>query len=141
MKHLTKSRLKYTLPVLALVIVGMVFAPPFADFPRIFTDAEGRYGDIKAMDAAFDQQSYDKLPKHFECIRRDFPDGAWIQVISSDSHHELGGGGTTGVLESNGKRHFYFGHVCGSGVGIAIRIGRDRFDPEQTSEPGLIKVR
>lgn len=139
-------KLGFPLLLVAGLVLGIAwigFAPPLADLRRIFTGQEGRYGDIKIMDAAFDRQSYDTLPQHFEVLRHDYPDGSWIQVISSDSHHDPGGG-TTGVLESNGKRHFYFGHVCGGGEGIAIDFYSDHFDPEQsgkTRNGDLLKVR
>jgi hypothetical protein len=137
---LTKFPIKSAVAASAVVMAWVLFAPPLADLRRMVAGQEGRYGEIKTMEAAFDRQAYDRLPRHFECFRHDYPDGSWIQVLSSDSHH-TSGGGTTGVLESNGRRHFYFGHVCGKGEGIAIRLGKTHFDPLQTSEPGLLKVK
>ena len=130
---------RYTVTLLALLVAWALFGPPFADFPRALKGQGGRYGDIKAMNAIFDAQSYNKLPRTFGTLRHDYADGSWIQVISSDSHQ---GGGTTGVLESNGKRHFYFGHVCGvGGLGIPIDFSGAQFDPAQKGVNGdLIKV-
>jgi signal peptidase I len=129
---------------IVIVVVGLgvswaLFAPPLADFERIVKGDEGRYGDIKVIEDIFNRQAFDELPAHYDGYRQVYKSGEWIHVISSDSHH---GGGTTGVLESNGKRHFYFGHVCGSGEGIPVDYGDIEFDPDQKQNGNrLLKIR
>ena len=119
--------------LLSLIAVGIYCAPPLSDIDRIVGGKEGRYSDIAIMQRIMDKNEFSSLPGGFYEYRHDYKNGGWIQILSTDSHH---GGGTIGVLESNGQRHFYFGHVCGlGGEGLPITYGEDRFEPDQSQYP------
>jgi len=117
---------------LSLIAVGVRFAPPLSDIDRIVFGKEGRYSDIAIMERIMDRNAFANLPAGFYGYRHDYKNGRWIRCLTTDSHH---GGGTVGVLESNGQRHFYFGHVCGGGEGLPITYGEDNYVPDQSHYP------
>lgn len=114
---------------LSLIAIGVFFSPSLHDIDRIVFGKEGRYSDIATMERIMDNNGFSKLPSGFYGYRHDYRNGSWIRCLTTDSHH---GGGTVGVLESNGQRHFYFGHVCGGGEGLPITYGDNKFEPDQS---------
>ena len=140
MKKRTKLLLFGSLP---LVAVAGFFAPPPSDITRILRGQEGRYADIATIERMMDKNDFSHLPQGFYELRVRYKDGSSIQVVCSDSHQ---GGGTIGVLESNGTRHFYFGHVCGGILGLPLTCGKDKFEPDQRKfghdkSDGLVKIK
>jgi len=121
---------------LSVVAIAAFFLPPPSDIARIVRGQEGRYHDIAIMERIMDKNDFSHLPRGFNATRHDYKGGSWVRIVATDSHH---GGGTVGVLESDGRRHFYFGHVCGFGEGVPLVLGENRFDPDQRGD--LVKIK
>jgi len=140
-----KKRTKIlTAGALALIATAWYLAPAPSDIARILHGQEGRYAEIATMESIMDKNDFSHLPRGFYGRRVDYKNGNWIQVLSTDSHH---GGGTVGILESSGQRHFYFAHVCGGGSeGVPLTYGKDKFEPDQSKfghdkTDGLLKIK
>ncbi len=125
MTKTAKYYMPRTIAVLALVTVCGVFKAEIRDIPRMIMGSEGRYSDIKWMRKVFESKPL-KLPG--SGYKHTYPDGSWAALLATDSHH---GGGTVGVLKSNGEMHFYFGHNCGLGEGVGIYLGETEFNENQ----------
>lgn len=124
--HLEEKQ-KAQIILTVIIVLLLVAAVRYSGIVREIIGLEGSHSDIRKMQKAFDSGEYKKFPHGF---KHTYPDGSWIYVLATDSHH---GGGTIGVLESSGKKHFYFGHVCGFGEGVGLNRGKDAFDPDQNS--------
>lgn len=117
------------LSAMALLMGGAILFFIYLD-ASISTD--GSYDDIRDMEAAFRKGRY-RDEEYEGHIFRKYPDGSWAYLMATDSH-SMEGGGTIGVLESSGKTHFWFDHVCGFGEGVAVTLRGDHFDPHQSSK-------
>ncbi len=119
--------------VLSLFALIVALSVTYLIYPKFFLyyfASEGSRADIKEMKRLFKSGEYITNESHL-FVRYD--DNSWAYLIATNSHAPEYGG-TVGVLESTGKTHFWFTHVCGYGLGIPINIAGNNFSANQLTE-------